>query len=272
MKHSILRSLSFATLLSLLFSCSKENLTSSPSMERAPEVAAASAPGISQLTAVRLKRRTLLNSPNADFYYDSYGRLTKVVGYSDSTTYSYSGGYLTINKYFRPTKQLNYSMKGQLDSQGRLVNLKGTNSYGTVDAQYVYDVNGRLVQSTNKVPDGKGGILNGKTVYSWKNGDLVTETSYINTQLSQVNQFTYDLNKANPLNVYELHSNWVDRYLGVPNQHLRTKSVIAVGKPGQFTVNEFWTLNAQGSPVFSQQFSSIPLPFGLKSLDYQYYY
>ncbi|HEX2536482.1 MAG TPA: hypothetical protein VHK69_22220 [Chitinophagaceae bacterium] len=272
MKQTLNSALIFLLLLSVLQSCRKAGGLENPSIAPAQsEVPAAIAPANSLTAPKKLKKINLLNNTFATFQYNAAGRIYKVVHSSDSILYTYTSTTMTIRKYGRYSKELMSILKGKLNAKGCLMNLSGTEGNMTINVQYTYDAANRLVQRTGTYSDANT-TVNSKAVYTWSNGDLVKETFYENNQLNYVNQYTYDLAKENKLNIMQAHNFWVDSFLGVPNKHLRTKYVMNAGSPGQFTVSEVWTLNAQGEPTLSKLTSSLPLPFGLKSLDYTYFY
>ncbi|HEX2536483.1 MAG TPA: hypothetical protein VHK69_22225 [Chitinophagaceae bacterium] len=273
MKRSILPSLSLCTLLLLLFSCGKEKLpgTSGELPLESPESGARTAATGNLISVARLKKLTYVNADYYQFQYDGYGRLYKVVSTGDSVTYTYTSGYLTIRKYSRPTKALKATLKGALDSKGRLTNLKGNDVFGPVDAVYTYDASGRLAQRMSKVTDGIT-VKNVKTIFTWTNGDLVKESLFIDGGAGPVNLYGYDAAKANKLNVYPMQELWVDGFLGLPSQHLRTKTILNAGAPNQFITTESWTLNAQGLPASSKLYTSFVLPSNQKYIEIKYAY
>jgi hypothetical protein len=246
--------------IGVLASCKKE--TPGPATERE---AAAEAPSfiINPILKKRLSTIASLGQPVATFTYDASGRIMKVVGPEQTTTYSYANGILSIKRFLNANPAvLKMDMSGPLNTKGQVTSLKGKieNGYYLVDARYDFQYNAmnHLVQYKWKSIHPNGYIYNNTFTLNWKDGNLASTQYFSGANLVQTNTFSYDLAQPDQLGVWdEIQTIWADKFFGVRNKNLCTKVVTRnYNNVVTNTASQLWKLDAANYPVTQSLFYS----------------
>jgi hypothetical protein len=258
MQSKLFQILMFVLAAICLASCKKEVISPAPELK-----AAADAPSfiINPLPKKRLATIASLGQPVATFTYDGSGRLAKVVGPEQTTTYSYANGMLSIKRFLNAYPAvLRLDLSGPLNTKGQVTSLKGKieSGYYLVDASFdfQYDAMNRLVQYKWKSTHPGGYIYDHTFILNWKDGNVASTQYFSGANLVQTNIYTYDLAQPDRRGVWdEIHAIWADKFFGTRNKNLCTKVVTKnYNHVVTHTVSQLWKLDADNYPVTQSLF------------------
>lgn len=203
----------------------------------------------------KLKTTTYEGFPYQTFQYDLSGRLIKESTSSDVVlSFTYSDNQVMIKKTWANEPNLPYiDATATLDSKGRVTKIEGIlgkdfDFKEVVSYTYTYDADGHLKQWKGKQNTSFGEaylIMN----YSWKDGNIASESFYKNFALQYTNKYEYDSLHVDKRGLWDnIHGIWSDNLFGVRNKNPMIKST-AINSVSEIPIYWTWSFDAEGYPI-----------------------